>query len=173
MLVVIVLTRHAIERLFERFQDKKFDVKVVVNTLENVIKEGLILKRGKDIWIVTARYTLCCVMENDRLIVKTIMRTTKSNYVKAVKYGVKHNWNIIFENLKQVERWCKQLESMKNICKICGISKEQTQIERCKIYGFYICSFCCIVVGGFSEKCKGCPFYPKMKKLEDKPIYIY
>ena len=61
---------------------------------------------------------------------------------------------------------------MRNICKICGISREQTRIERCKIYGFYVCRFCCEVIGYGSEKCVGCAFYVQPKKFGKFAGYI-
>ena len=160
-MIRVVITKHALERLFGRFPKyKKFNAKTVVNVIENVIRDGVVLVRDRDVKISTSNYTLCCALE-DKLVIKTVMRTEEMSdrYRKAMIYGRKSPWRIVYvENVRQIDKWCKQLENMKRVCKICGISKEQTPIERCKIYGFYICSFCCESIGGYSDRCKGCTF---------------
>jgi hypothetical protein len=121
----------------------------------------------------TSKYTLCCALE-DRLIVKTVLRTEElgENYKKAIARGEKSKWkNILFE-FKKLERMCKRVERLKDLCKICGISKEQVLIERCKIYGFYICEHCCVSVGGYSEKCRNCSFDIYTRIRREIPVYI-
>lgn len=170
----VILTKHAFERLFERFS-KKLDVRIVTNLVESVIRDGLILEGKRDLKISTSNYTFCCVFDNGRLVIKTIMRTKEMNekYKRALRFAKKSEWNNIYiENKKQIEKWCKEAEKLKNICKICGISREQTRIERCNIYGFYVCRFCCEVIGYGSEKCIGCAFYVQPKKFEDPASYI-
>jgi hypothetical protein len=94
-------------------------------------------------------------------------------YRKAMIYAEKSPWKDVFiVNSRQIERWCEEIKKMVNVCKICGISKEQTAIDRCDIYGFYVCSFCCISIGGYSEKCMGCGFYKIDRKSYQHPIYI-
>lgn len=175
----VIVTKHALERLFERFpKHKKFDARTVTNIIENVIKNGVILNK-KDIKISTSNYTLCCTIDNDRLIIKTIMNTKEMSerYRKAIAYGKRSEWRIVFiENVKQVEKWCKQIENMKNVCKICGISKDQVPVERCKIYGFYVCIYCCPLIGGYSDKCRGCTFdivHANTKPFKDSYLYIF
>jgi len=178
-MLYVSLTKHAVERLFERFsKHKKFEANVIANVIENIIKDGVILKRGNEIKISTSKYTLCCSLEN-KLIIKTVLRTEEmgEKYRKAIVYAEKSPWkNIFIENLRQIEKWCNEVKKMRNICKICGISREQTAIERCNIYGFYICPFCCTSVGGHSNKCKGCifDFIHKIKKeWEDFTNFVY
>ncbi len=180
------VTKHAIERLFERFPKRKFEANVVLNTIENIIKSGTVVLWKNEIRISTNRYTLCCVFKNNSkntLIIKTILKTKElgGRYKRLMKYGKKSPWNAIyFENRDQVKRWCSRIKEMQKLCKICGISREQTAIERCGIYGFYICSFCCASVGGYSEKCRGCTFdiyeavirYLKKIKNDDYIIFI-
>jgi|GEM_PF-1316581 len=178
MVLRVILTKHAVERLFERFpKHKKFEAEVIANVIENVIKSGVVLERGGDIKISTSRYTLCCILAHNKLIVKTVLRTKEmgEKYRKAMNYGKRSPWNVIFiENLKQVKKWCDDVKKLKNVCKICGISREQTPIERCNIYGFYVCSFCCVSIGGYSDKCRGCAFdvHVKSKKKHENILYI-
>ncbi len=181
----VFVTRHALERLFERFPKKKFEADTALNIIENVIKSGTVVLWRKEIRISTSNYTLCCVLESKpklRLIIKTILKTKElgESYKKALHFGRRSPWKIIyFENRDQIKTWCGKIKRMKNLCKICGISKDQTRIERCKMYGFYICSYCCISVGGFSEKCRGCVFdvyeliEREIKKIKNDDFNIF
>ncbi len=176
MLIRVEVTKHALERLFERFpKHKRFDAKTVANIFENVIRDGVIVEDGDEIKIITGNYTLCCKLENFVLTIKTVLKTKelRKKYRRMIYRGKRHNWNIIID-VKKLEKMCRRVERMKNVCKICGISREQTKIERCKIYGFYICGNCCLSVGGYSEKCRGCDFdiYKDFKKFRDFPPYI-
>ena len=170
----VVLTKHAFERLFERFE-KKLDVRVVTNLIESVIRDGVILKGKRDLKIVTSNYTFCCAFDDGRLVIKTIMRTKEmgEKFRRALRFAKRGEWtNVYVENSRQIERWCKRAEQMKNVCKICGISRDQAKIERCRIYGFYVCGFCCEVIGYGSERCIGCAFYIPPRKFRGKVHYI-
>ena len=180
-MIRVILTKHAVERLFERFpKHKKFEAEVIANIIESVIKSGVVLERRGDVKISTSRYTLCCVLDvsRNKLVVKTVLKTKEmgEKYRKAMIYGEKSPWRVIFiENLKQVKKWCNEMKKLKNVCKICGISREQTPIERCNIYGFYVCTFCCVSIGGYSDRCRGCAFdvvHIKAKKKYENVLYI-
>jgi len=174
MMLCVVLTRHAFERIFERFS-KKPDYRAIVNFVESVIRDGLVLEREGDVKISTSNYTFCCKFDGGKLIIKTVMRTEdmSEGFKRALRYAKKSEWkNIYVENRRQIERWCKEAEKMRNVCKICGISRNQTRIERCRIYGFYVCRYCCEVIGFGSKKCEGCAFYVKPKVPEESSCYI-
>jgi len=176
MLLRVEVTKHALERLFERFpKHKKFDARSVANIFENVIKDGVLLRKGDEIKISTSKYTLCCILE-DKLIIKTVLKTEElgEGYRRAMSRGERSKWKNIFFDLKKLEKMCKRIEKIKNVCKICGISREQTTIERCNIYGFYICGYCCVSVGGYSERCRNCSFdiYTKIKASVES-TYIF
>ncbi|ADC66236.1 hypothetical protein Ferp_2105 [Ferroglobus placidus DSM 10642] len=162
MLLRVEVTKHALERLFERFpKHKKFDARTVANIFESIIKNGIVLRFGDEIRISTSNYTLCCVLE-DKLVIKTVLKTKElgKDYKRLLRKGKRSEWNNVVFDMKKLERLCKRVEKLKELCKICGISKEQTAINRCKVYGFFVCSFCCISIGGGWEKCAGCEFDP-------------
>ncbi len=174
MIVCVVLTKHAFERIFERFS-KKPDHRAIINFVESVVKDGLVLEREGDVKIVTSNYTFCCKFDRGKLIIKTVMRTKdmSEGFKRALRYAKRSKWdNVYVENRRQIERWCRKAERMRNVCKICGISKDQTRIERCKLHGFYVCRYCCEVIGFGSEKCEGCPFFLKPKMPEGVCGYI-
>ncbi len=172
MLLKVEVTKHALERLFERFpKHKKFDAKTVANIFESVIKDGVVVRVNDEIRISTSNYTLCCVLE-DRLVIKTVLRTKElgKSYRKLMRRGKKSEWRNLLFDLKKLERLCKRVEREMRLCKVCGISREQTRIERCKIYGFFVCSYCCIFVGGFSERCSGCELDPVPRRVAEGRI---
>ncbi len=171
----VILTKHAFERLFERFE-KRPDLRVISNVVESVLRDGLVIYGKRDIKVITSNYTFCCVFDNEKLVIKTVIRTKeiRDKLRNILKFAKKSDWrNIYIENRKQIERWCREAERLKNVCRICGISREQTRIERCKIYGFYVCRFCCEVIGYGSEKCVGCAFYSQPKKFEGVIEYVF
>ena len=173
-MLTVVLTKHAFERLFERF-DKRIDARIVVNLIESVIRDGVVLRGKRDLKIATSNYTLCCVFDDGKLVIKTIMRTKEmgERFRRALRFAKRSEWrNIYVENRRQIERWCRWAERMRNVCRICGISREQAEIERCRIYGFYVCRFCCEVIGYGDERCTGCAFYVPPKKFEGRVCYI-
>jgi len=177
MLLKVKVTRHAVERLFERFpKHKKFDARVVANIFESIIKDGVVLRRGNEVRISTSKYTLCCVL-NDKLVIKTVLRTEELGeyYKRAIRRGRRERWGNIIFDLDKLEKICKKVERMRDVCKICGISKEQAIIERCNIYGFYVCEYCCVSVGGYSDRCRNCPLdiYTNVKSKEDVYYIIF
>ena len=156
------LTRHAVERLFERFpKHKRFKPRIIANIVESVIRDGKVVEDGNEIKISTSNYTLCCNLSNDKLVVKTIMRTKEMGkpYRRKLTYGKKSEWKVIMvENMEKIERWCDQLKRLREVCSICGLTREQVEITWCKIHGFNVCFLCCPSVGGYSSACKGCNF---------------
>ncbi len=174
MILRVVLTKHAFERLFERF-DKRIDARVVVNLIESVIRDGAILMGKRDLKVVTSNYTFCCVFDDGKLVIKTIVRTKEmgEKFRRMLKFAKRSEWkNVYVENRRQIEKWCRWAEWMRNICKICGISREQAEIERCRIHGFYVCRFCCEVIGYGDERCLGCAFYVPFRKFRGNVYYI-
>ncbi len=123
--IKVIITRHAVERLFERRLAwyRKISGDVVANTIVNVIRSGKCLERKKrrdgdevvSMRFSTSKYTICCTKVNDTLIVTTIMNTKgmTEEYRKAIKLYSKESpckgvTFIVSNPVKEIERWMRE-----------------------------------------------------------------
>ena len=110
----VIITKHALQRLLERAprKFKKINENVIINTFENIIKNGRIIE-GRDLLIFTSKYILVCAKSNDKIIIKTVMKTRdyKVAYEKLYKISRDSNWkNISFlNNRKRLREWLKSI----------------------------------------------------------------
>ncbi len=122
--IKVIITRHAVERLFERRPAwyRKISGDVVANTIVNVIRTGKYLERKKrrdgdeevSMRFSTSKYTICCTKVNDTLIVTTVMDTKgmTEEYRKAIKLYSKESpckgvTFIVSNPVKEIERWMR------------------------------------------------------------------
>ncbi len=110
MRINVVITRHALQRLLERAprKFKKFNVDVILNTFENIIKNGRIVE-GRDLLIFTSKYILVCSKIEDKIIIKTVMQAKnyKISYEKLYKMSKEHDWNVVsfLNSRKRLKEW--------------------------------------------------------------------
>jgi len=185
-LVEVIITKHALLRLIERKprKYKKFNAKIVENIIQNVIENGKIVPRSEnEIRISTSNYTLGCSISGNRIIVKTVMKTSEmtESFRKLVKKrGVKSNWKAIVTNTDKIEKWLEDLEKLENICSICGICSEVRLVVKCNILNAGVCADCCVIVGGpYLKSCKSCLLgkefwrsYYALPKIKEVPYIL-
>ncbi|MCW3133341.1 MAG: DUF4258 domain-containing protein [Methanophagales archaeon] len=123
--IKVIITRHAVERLFERRPTwyRKISGDIVANIIVNVIRSGKCLERKKrrdgdeevSMRFSTNKYTICCTKVNDTLIVTTIMNTKQmtEEYRKALKLYSKDSpckevTFIVSNPAREIERWMRE-----------------------------------------------------------------
>ena len=124
--IKVIITRHAVERLFERRPTwyRKISGEIVANIIVNVIRSGKCLERKKrrgddeevSMRFSTSKYTICCTKVNDdTLIVTTIMNTKgmTEEYKMAIKlYSIESPYRevtfIVSNPAKEIERWMRE-----------------------------------------------------------------
>lgn len=99
-LAKIKITKHALKRLKERILKEeyiKMDDSMLKDIIKNIVRDGKyrIFKCGLIIW--TRRYYLICEVENDIIVVKTVIskRSLKEELLNKLKKGFRVKWRKI------------------------------------------------------------------------------
>lgn len=113
--VEVELTRHFIERMFERVSSKvkKFDEKTLVDIVTNIVRNGMVyVSDDGRISIFTGKYMLGGVLREGRIVLRTVY-TPKVDSLRFrffAKRAVKSPWkNVLVMNLKSVRAWIRKL----------------------------------------------------------------
>jgi len=113
--VEVELTRHFIERMFERVSSRvrKFDEKTLIDIVTNIVRNGMIyVSDDGRVSIFTGRYMLGGVLREDRIVLRTVY-TPKIDSLRFrffTKRAIKSPWkNVLVMNLKSVRAWIRKL----------------------------------------------------------------
>ncbi|RLI02302.1 hypothetical protein DRO30_02850, partial [Candidatus Bathyarchaeota archaeon] len=152
------------------------------NIIKNIIETGRIVLRNKnEARISTSNYTLGCLIEGKKIVVKTVMKTSEmsKSFRKIIrKHGMSSNLKAIVLNTSEVERWIKEFEKIEEICKICGICAKIRPVVRCNVIKMGVCIDCCLLIGGpYLKPCKSCligkDWWKKAYEVSKKEKAIY
>lgn len=102
--VRVYVTWHALARLRERkVKDyMKLDRVTIKNIVANTVRDGKFwFSKNGDIKIATKKYTLACTVQDDMLIVKTIMQTKREVVERSFRRKHETSWKQVLVSLPE------------------------------------------------------------------------
>lgn len=96
----VVVTKHAISRFLERKPRpfKKLDMKVISDTIHNIIRDGYYKVRSDSLTVWTRNYVLICSIDSrGRIVVKTVISrvSLREEFKRSLRGYYKISWRTI------------------------------------------------------------------------------